>query len=122
VNAAGAAQATKVFCMAMEICDDSTKAEWQPCAYSSYRWWMEQEIGRLYACFGGPEEGEAVTHAQRKGRTWLAKAHEGVERARDHIVLHLRVVTETDRIERHEAVSGLGLPHHCQHGGPPEES
>jgi hypothetical protein len=36
-------QAIKVSCMAMEICDDSNKAEWQPCAYSNYRWAMEQE-------------------------------------------------------------------------------
>jgi uncharacterized protein with LGFP repeats len=44
-------QATKVSCMAMEICNDLTKAEWQPCAYSNYRWAMEQETGHLYACF-----------------------------------------------------------------------
>jgi hypothetical protein len=30
-------QATKVSCMAREICNSSTKAEWQPCAYSNYR-------------------------------------------------------------------------------------
>jgi hypothetical protein len=89
-------QATKVFCMAMEICNDSTKVVWQPCAYSSYQWTMEQEVGHLYACFGGPEEDETVKQAQRKAKTWLAKAHKGVERARNHIGLHLREVTETD--------------------------
>jgi hypothetical protein len=52
---------------------------------------------------------------------WLAKAHEDVEQARDHRGLHLREVTETGGIERREAVPGLGLPHSCQHGGPPEE-
>ncbi len=56
-------QAIKVSCMAMEICDDSNKAEWQPCAYSNYRWAMEQEIRHLYACFGDPEEDEAVVLA-----------------------------------------------------------
>jgi hypothetical protein len=25
-------QATKVSCMALEVCDDSAKADWQPCA------------------------------------------------------------------------------------------
>jgi hypothetical protein len=37
-------QATKVSCMAQEICDSSIKAKWQPCAYSEYRWLMEKEI------------------------------------------------------------------------------
>ncbi len=70
-------------CMATEICDTSTKAKWQPCAYSIYRWRMEQ-IRHLYACFGGPEEEEAVAKAQKKAKVWLTKGHEGVERARDH--------------------------------------
>jgi len=44
------------------------------------------------------------------------------EWGRDQIGLHLREVTEIDRIERRELVSGLELPHSCKHGGPPEES
>jgi hypothetical protein len=68
-------QATKVHCLAEEICDTATKDEWQPCAYSIYRWRIEQEVIHLYACFGGPDEEEAVVKAQRKAKTWLTKAH-----------------------------------------------
>ncbi len=56
-------QATKVSCMAEEVCDTATKAEWQPCTYSIYQWRLEQEIRHLYACFGGPEEEGAVAKA-----------------------------------------------------------
>jgi hypothetical protein len=101
-------QATKVLCLAEEICNTATKARWQPCAYSIYRWRMEQEVGHLCACCG--DEEEAVVKAQRKAKTWLTKAHESVERAREHIGSHLR------------KVSDLELPHFCQHDGPPGES
>jgi hypothetical protein len=30
-------QATKVHCFAEEICDETTKGDWQPCAYQLYR-------------------------------------------------------------------------------------
>ncbi len=86
-------QATKVSCMAREICDGLTKAEWQPCVYSNYMWSMEQEIRHLYTCFGGPGEEEMVARAQRRAKVWLAKALEDVERARDRTGLHLQEVT-----------------------------
>ncbi len=72
----------------------------QPCPNSNYRWAMEQEIRHLYACFGGPEEDEAVARAQRKAKAWLAKAHEDVKGARDRIGLHLREVPETGGTEQ----------------------
>jgi hypothetical protein len=115
-------QATKVSCLAEEICDTATKAGWQPCAFSIYRWRMEQEIRHLYACFGGPDEEEAVVKAQKKAKTWLTKAHKGVERARDHIGSHLREVVEAGEIQRHTAIPGLELAHFCRHDGPPGES
>jgi hypothetical protein len=68
-------QATKVLCLAEEVCDTATKKEWQPCAYNIYRWQMEQEVGHLCACFGGPDEDEARVKAQRQARAWLARAH-----------------------------------------------
>ncbi len=46
-------QATKVSCMARDICDDSTKAKWQSCAYSNYWWTKDQEVRHLYTCFSG---------------------------------------------------------------------
>jgi hypothetical protein len=79
--------------MAREICNSLTKAEWQPCAYSNYRWTMEQEIRHLYTCFGGLGEEGAVVRAQRRAKVLLAKAHEDVERARDRIGLHLQEAT-----------------------------
>jgi hypothetical protein len=83
-------QATKVFCLAEEIWDTATKAGWQPCTYSIYRWRMEREVGYLCTCFGGSDKEEAVVRAQRKAKTWLMKAHESVERARERIDSHLR--------------------------------
>jgi hypothetical protein len=115
-------QVTKMFCMAEEICDTATKAGWQPCAYSIYRWRMEQEIRHLYFCFGGPDEEEAVVKAQKKVKLWLTKAHEGVEGARDHIGSHLREVVEAGEIQRHTSIPGLELAHFCRHNGPPDES
>ncbi len=70
-------QATKVFCTAREICDSLTKADWQPCVYSNYRWAMEQEIRHLYTCFGGPGEEEAAARAQRRAKAWLARMSRG---------------------------------------------
>jgi hypothetical protein len=83
---------------------------------------MEQEIRHLCACFSGLEEEEAPVRTQRRAKAWLAGAHEDVERARDHIGLHLRELTESGGNERREAGPGLGLPHGCQHGGLPGES
>jgi hypothetical protein len=102
-------QATKVLCMAEELCDNATKAGWQPCAYSIYRWRMEQEVGYLYACLSGPDEEEAVVKAQRKAKTWLTKAHKSVERARERIGSHLRKVPDFE------------LLHFCRHDGPPPQ-
>ncbi len=103
-------QATKVLYLAEEVRDTATKEEWQPCAYNIYRWQMEQEVGHLCACFGGPDEDEARVKAQRQARTWLTRAYESVERAREHIGSHLC------------KGAGLGLPRFCQHDGPPGES
>jgi hypothetical protein len=75
-------QATKVSCMAREICDNSAKAGWQPCTYSEYRWLMGQEIRYLYACFSCLEKEEAPVCTQRRAKTWLAGAHEDAEWAR----------------------------------------
>ncbi len=103
-------QATKVLCLAEEVWDTTTKEDWQPCAYHKYRWQMDQEVGHLYALFGGPDEDEARVKGQRQAKVWMAKAHESVERAREHIGLHLR------------KASGLNLVRYCQHDGPPAES
>ncbi len=62
-------QATRVHCFAEEVCDETTKADWQLYAYQRYRWQMSQEVGHLYALFGGPEEDEVRVKGQR-----LAKA------------------------------------------------
>jgi hypothetical protein len=117
-------QATKVLCLAEEICDTTTKAWWQPCAYSIYQWRMEQEVRHLYACFGGPDEEEAVVKAQRKAKMWLRKAHESVARARDRIGSNLRKMGGggADKVQRHAAIPDLELPHFCRHDGPPGES
>jgi hypothetical protein len=76
-------QATKVLCLAEEVCDTTTKGDWQPCAYHIYQWQMDQEIGHLCALFGGPDEDEVRVKAQRQAKEWLAKAHESIERARE---------------------------------------
>ncbi len=115
-------QATKVSCLTEEICDTVTKAGWQPCAYSIFQWRMEQEIRHLYACFGGPDEEEAVVKAQRKAKMWLKKAQEGVERARDHKSSQLPGAVEAGEIQRHTTIPGLELAHFFWHNGPPGES
>jgi hypothetical protein len=71
---------------------------------------MDQEVGHFYALFGVPDEDEARVKGQRQAKAWMAKAHESVERAREHIGSHLR------------KVSGLDLVRYCQHDGPPAES
>jgi hypothetical protein len=71
---------------------------------------MDQEVAHLCALFGGPDEDEVRVKAQRQAKEWLAKAHESVERAREHIGSHLH------------NVSGLNLVRYCQHDGPPTES
>jgi hypothetical protein len=69
-----------------EVCDTTTKGDWQPCAYRNYRWQMDQEVGHLGALFGGPEEDEVRVKGQRQAKMWMVKAHESVKRAREHIV------------------------------------
>jgi hypothetical protein len=88
-------QATKVLCLAEEACDTATKGNWQPCAYHGYRWQMDQEVGHLYALFGGPDEDEVRVKGRRRAKAWLAKAwlakaHESVEGAREHRGLQLQ--------------------------------
>jgi hypothetical protein len=96
----------QVLQQAEEICDTTTKAGEQPCAYSIYRWRMEEEIRHLYACFGSQDEEEAVVKAQKKAEMWLTKAHQGVEWAGDHIGLQLCKVMKTGEVQRHTAIPG----------------
>jgi hypothetical protein len=103
-------QATKVLCLAEEACNNTTKGDWQPSAYQGYQWQMDQEVGRLYALFGGPDEDEVRVKGRRQYKSWLAKAHESVEGAREHIGLQLR------------RASRLSFVRLCQHDGPPTES
>jgi hypothetical protein len=92
-------QATKVSCMALEICNNSAKAKWQPCAYSKYRWLMEQEVRHLSDWYSGPEEEEAPVHTPKRARMWLVRVHKDVERARDRIGLHLQGLAGKDKRE-----------------------
>jgi hypothetical protein len=103
-------QATKVLCLAEEVCDNTTKRDWQPCTYQRYRWRMDQEVGHLYALFGGPDEDEVRVKGRRQAKAWLAKAHESVKGAREHMGLQLR------------RASKLNVARQCQHDGPPMES
>ncbi len=66
--------------MAREICNGSTKAEWQPFAYSNYRRAMEQEIRHLYTCFGGPGEEEAAEEGGRQSiaRSWYRRGETSI--------------------------------------------
>ncbi len=77
-------QATKVSCMAREICDNSAKAGWQPCTYSEYRWLMGQEIRplRLLRWPGGrrgthvhPEESKDMVGGGARGCRAGQKPH-----------------------------------------------
>jgi hypothetical protein len=86
-------QATKVLCLAEEVCDTTTKGDWQPCAYHIYQWRMDQEVGHRCALFGGPDEDVVRVKAQRQAKEWLAKAHESVEQSREYIGSHLRKVS-----------------------------
>jgi hypothetical protein len=95
-----------VLCLAEEACDKTTKGDWQPCAYQRYRWRMDQEVGHLYALFGGPEEDEVRVKGRRLAKAWLAKAHDSVEGAREHMGLQLR------------RASKLNTGRQCQHDGP----
>ncbi len=65
-------QATKVLCLAKEACDKTTKGDWQSCAYQRYRWRMDQEVGHLYALFGGHEEDEVRVKGRRLAKARLA--------------------------------------------------
>ncbi len=103
-------QATKVLCRAEEVCNETTKRDWQLCAYQRYRWQMEQEVGHLYALFGGPEEDEVRVKGQRLAKAWMDKALDSVERARRCMGLRLQGASE------------LNGARQCRHDGPPTES
>jgi hypothetical protein len=103
-------QATKVRCFAEEIRDDTTKGEWQPCAYQLYRWQMDQEVSYLYALFGGPEEDEVRVKGQRLAKAWMDRAMDSIEKARRHVELRFQGRFELDG------------PRQCYHDGPPTES
>jgi hypothetical protein len=103
-------QATKVHCLAEEICNETTKEDWQPCAYQLYQWQMDQEVSHLYALFGGPEEDEVRVKGQRLAKVWMDKAVDSIERARKHVGL------------RFQGRSELDGPRQCHHDGPPMES
>ena len=89
-------QATKVHCFAEEICDETAKEEWRLCAYQLYRWQMDQEVGHLYALFGGPEEDEVRVKGQRLAKTWMDKAVDSVERARKFVEQRFQGTTGLD--------------------------
>ncbi len=66
-------QATRVHCFAKEVCNETTKG---------YRWQMDQEVGHLYALFGGPDEDEVRVQGQRLAKAWMDKAIDSVKGAR----------------------------------------
>jgi hypothetical protein len=103
-------QATRVHCFAEEICDETAKRDWQLCAYQLYRWQMDQEVGHLYALFGGPEEDEVRVKGQRLAKAWMDKAVDSVERARRRVGLRFQGASELDGARQ------------CHHDGPPMES
>jgi hypothetical protein len=103
-------QATKVHCFAEEICNETMKEDWQPCAYRLYRWQMDQEVSHLYALFGGPEEEEVRVKGQRLAKVWMDRAMDGIERARKHVGLRFQGRLELDESRQ------------CHHNGPPMES
>jgi hypothetical protein len=103
-------QATKAHCFAKEICNETTKEDWQPCAYQLYRWQMDQEVSHLYALFGGPEEDEVRVKGQRLAKAWMDRAMDDSERAQKHVGLRFRGGFELDG------------PRQCCHNGPPMES
>jgi hypothetical protein len=95
---------------AEEICNETTKEDWQPCAYQLYRWQMDQEVSHLYALFGGPEEDEVRVKGQRLAKAWMDRAMDGIERARKHMGLRFQGRFELDE------------PRQCHYDGPPMES
>jgi hypothetical protein len=103
-------QATKVLCRTEEVCDETTKRDWQLCAYQKYRWQMDQEVGHLCALFGGPEEDEVRVKGQRLAKAWMDKALASVERARRCMGLRVQEASE------------LNGARQCRHDGPPTES
>ncbi len=103
-------QATKVHHLAEEICNETTKEDWQPCAYQLYRWQMDQEVSHLYALFGGPEEDKVRVKGQRLAKVWIDKAMDSIEKARKHVGLRCQGRFELDG------------PQQCRHDGPPMES
>jgi hypothetical protein len=103
-------QATKVLRFAEEVCNKTTKRDWQSCAYQKYRWRMDQEAGHLYALFGGPGEDEVRVKGQRLAKAWLTKAQGSIKEARTHMGLQLHKASE------------LNVAQKCQHDGPPTET
>jgi hypothetical protein len=103
-------QATRVHCFAEEVCEETTKEGWQLCAFQIYRWQIDQEVGHLYALFGGPEEDEVRVKGQRLAKAWMDKAVDSVEGARRCMGLRLQGAFE------------LNGAWQCYHEGPPTES
>ncbi len=73
-------------------------------------WQMDQEIGHLYALFGGPEEDEVRVKGQRLAKAWMDKAVDSVEGARRCVGLRFQGTSELDGARQ------------CHHEGPPMES
>jgi hypothetical protein len=103
-------QATRVHCFAKEICNETAREDWQLCAYQLYRWQVDQEVGHLYALFGGPEEDEVRMKGQSLAKAWMDKAVDSVKRAWRCVGL------------RFQGTSELDGPRQCRHDGPPMES
>jgi hypothetical protein len=86
------------------------KGDWQSCTCQKYRWQMDQEVGHLYALFGGPEEEEVRVKGQRLAKEWLAKARDSTKEARRCMSLKL------------QGASKLNGARQCRYDGPPTES
>jgi hypothetical protein len=81
---------------------------------------MDQEVGHLYALFGGPEEDEVRVKGQRLAEAWMNKAVDSIERARKHIGLRFRGMSELDGPRRchHEGRPWRVGPVRFKHGPP----
>ncbi len=97
-------------CFAEEVCDETSKGDWQPCAYQLYRWQMDQEVVHLYALFGGPEEDEVRVKGQRLAKAWMNKAVDSIEGAQRRVGLRFQGTTRVNGVRQ------------CHHDGPLMES
>jgi hypothetical protein len=87
-------QTSYVSHMSLEVCDDSTKADWSIWSCREFRRLLDEEMMAVCRIYMEVELADLPVHEEKAAKGWLTSAHKDGECAREHIGTRIRSLVE----------------------------